>query len=138
MELSTGLHQKIVKICGYGDSLVEENKMDEAVLAYEEAIQLVPEPKVNWSASTWIYGTLGDTYFSMEKYEQAIKYLKRALTCPDGEDNPFLLLRLGESYYELKDFELARVNLLRAYQIEDYKIFFHEDDKYFKLIVNDI
>ena len=135
MEMNKQLHQQIVKLCEEGDQFAELQQMSEAIAFYQRALELVPEPKEEWSAATWIYGTLGDTYFSIQNYEDAIRSLEYALKCPDGNENPFLLLRLGESFYELGEFEKAKAYLYKAYQIEDYKIFFQEDDKYFKLII---
>ncbi|MGG3193164.1 tetratricopeptide repeat protein [Priestia aryabhattai] len=135
MEMNKQLHQQIVKLCEEGDQFAELKQMSEAIASYQRALELVPEPKEKWSAATWIYGTLGDTYFLIKNYEDAIRSLEYALRCPDGNENPFLLLRLGESFYELGEFEKAKAYLYKAYQIEDYKIFFQEDDKYFKLII---
>ena len=69
---------------------------------YLEALYLVPEPKYNWAASTWIYTALGDTCYINGDFSAAKEFLFNAINCPDGIENPFIMLRLGESLYELE------------------------------------
>ena len=34
----------------------------------------MPEPKDDWEAATWLYVALGDAYFFLEKYEEAVDF----------------------------------------------------------------
>lgn len=134
MELDDKVHDQIVQLCEEGDTLVEEGQFDKAIESYIEALDLVPSPKNNWEASTWIYTALGDAYFINDDYEMAKSNFYNALNCPDGITNPLILLRLGESLFECGELDKAKEYLLKAYMLEGYKIFVEEDDKYFKLI----
>lgn len=134
MELNDQVYDQIVKLCNEGNIFVEKGENDKAIESYTGALDLVPLPKINWETSTWIYTALGDTYFFIADYEKAKNNLYNALNCPDGNSNPFILLRLGESLVECGELEKAQEYLLRAYMLEGYPIFFDEDDKYFKLI----
>lgn len=49
-------------------------------------------------------------------------------------NNPFILLRVGESAYELDKKELAIENLLSAFMLEGKEIFNEDDKKYFELL----
>ncbi|MED4402573.1 hypothetical protein ABET41_09750 [Metabacillus fastidiosus] len=138
MELQDELYEKIVSICSKGDNLVDSLKYDEAIEMYLQALDLVPEPKYIWEASTWIYTALGDTYYFKKDYNAAKGFLFDAINCPDGIDNPFIMLRLGESLYELRDIDKSKEYLLRAYILEGYSIFDSEDDKYFDVIKDEI
>ncbi|MEO3943987.1 tetratricopeptide repeat protein [Gorillibacterium sp. CAU 1737] len=136
MELDDQAYKRIVQLCKEGDTFVEMGQLAAAIESYTAALDLVPLPKNDWETSTWIYSALGDAYFYMKDYENAKNQFYHALNCPDGVSNPFLLLRLGESLYECGDLEKAKEYLLRAYLLEGYKIFFNEEDQYFKLILD--
>ncbi|GGA28702.1 hypothetical protein GCM10011384_17680 [Psychrobacillus lasiicapitis] len=65
-------------------------------------------------------------------------FLFNAINCPDGIENPFIMLRLGETLYELGDVNKAKDYLLRAYILEGYSIFENEEEKYFDVIKSEI
>jgi tetratricopeptide (TPR) repeat protein len=138
MELHNELYEKISSLCSQGDNLFEESMFDEAMELYLNALHLVPEPKSDWEASTWIYTALGDTSFAKKDFVASKNFLLDAINCPSGIENPFIILRLGESFYELKEFGQAKEYLLRTYLLEGYSIFDSEDDKYFNLIKDEI
>lgn len=75
-------------------------------MCFKKALELLPEPKDDWEAATWLYVAIGDAFFFLEKYEEALDNLKHARMCPDGMANSFILMRLGEVYYELKEIVL--------------------------------
>ena len=134
MELDDKIYAQIIRLCEEGDSLIDEEEFDKAIEKYSNALELVPLPKTDWEASTWIFTALGDTYFINEDYDMAKNNFYNALNCPDGFSNPLILMRLGESLFECGELEKAKEYLLKAYLLEGYKIFNEEDDKYFELI----
>ena len=138
MELKNDFYERIVSICSKGNDLVERFEYENAIKMYLEALDLVPEPKDVWKASTWIYTALGDTYYMNKDFEASKNFLFNAINCPDGIENPFIMLRLGESLYELGDVNKSKEYLLRAYILEGYRIFDSEDDKYFEVIKDEI
>jgi len=138
LELKNDFYERIVSICSKGNDLVERFEYENAIKMYLEALDLVPEPKDVWKASTWIYTALGDTYYMNKDFEASKNFLFNAINCPDGIENPFIMLRLGESLYELGDVNKSKEYLLRAYILEGYRIFDSEDDKYFEVIKDEI
>ncbi len=138
MELNNEIYSKILELCSNGDKMVEKGEFDKAIQDYKRALDLVPPPKNTWDTSTWIYTALGDTYFLKSDYKEAIEYFYNAMNCPDGLNNPFILLRLGQSLYNVDEKTKAKEYLLRAYMLEGLEIFQEEDDKYLQLILNDI
>lgn len=136
MELDDLLHEKITELCKSGDDLIEKEQYDEAIVQYNFALDLVPYPKKDWEASTWIYSAIGDAFFMKEDYKNSSNCFYDALNCPDGIVNPFILLRLGQSLFELGDEKKAKEYLLKAYMIEEIQIFSNEDDKYKDLIMD--
>lgn len=138
MELQDDLYERIVDLCNQGDNLVDHFEFEKAIKMYLEALNLIPEPKYNWEASTWVYTALGDTYYMNKDFESAKDFLFDAINCPDGSANPFIMLRLGESLYELGDVNKSKEYLLRAYLLEGYSIFDSEDEKYFDVIKSEV
>ena len=134
MELEDEIYQKICDLCEEGDQYLEEDNYILAEKKYREALTLIPQPKTDWEASTWVYVALGETYFFAAKYSEALSFLNEALKCPDGLGNPLINLRMGQCYYELQESALAKEHLLRAYIVEGKEIFEEADDKYLKLI----
>lgn len=136
-ELDDKTYDAITKLSEQADALAENGDLDAALALYKNALNLVPEPKTDWEASTWLYASIGDTYFLLKDFENASRSLFEALNCPDGNANGFIYLRLGESQYELENKQGARENLLRAYMLEGDEIFEEEDPKY-KRVIQDL
>ena len=134
MELDDNIYNKIVKLCEDGDTLIEIGKPTEAIKNYIDAFKLLPEPKLRWKASTWIYTAIGDAYFLECMYKESLEYMLKALKSPDGGENPFIFLRVGQCYYEMREFDKAKIFFLEAYKYDGKKVFEAEDSKYFYLI----
>jgi tetratricopeptide (TPR) repeat protein len=128
--LAYDLYNRIKSLCKDGDALVESNDSLGGLRKYHRAWRLLPEPKEKWEAATWILSAIGDAHFGSGDYQHAISALTNALSCPDGLGNPFIHLRLGESYLELGDTLKAQDELARAYMGSGNGIFEHENPKY--------
>lgn len=133
-ELEAKLHSKIAAIAAEADSRVEDEKYYDALVLYNDALALIPEPKTKWNASTWLLGSIGDAAFLGTYYETARDALQDAMLCPGAIGNPFLHLRLGEAELELGDPDRAVDELMRAYMGAGKEIFEHEDPKYLALL----
>lgn len=133
-ELDDKIYKKIVRLSDRGDKCADEGDFKKAEKLYLQALEYLPSPKYNWEAATWLYTALGDAAYLQNDYSHAIDYLNEALKCPDGLANPFILLRLGESFYEQQNFEKAKEYLIQSYMCGGTEIFEEEDSKYFELI----
>jgi tetratricopeptide (TPR) repeat protein len=136
MELDDKIYDKIVDLCNEGEGLFSNSLYDKALKKYLKALDLLPLPKEQWDASTWIYSAIGDVYFAKNDYQAASDYFYDAFNCPEGYYNPFILLRLGQSLFEQGDFEKAKEYLLRAYMLEGDEIYEDEEEKYLNLILD--
>jgi len=134
-ELDSSLHDKISELCEQGDSAVEEERLDQALCLFEEALKLIPEPIDDWEASTWVLTALGDTCFLKGDFEQARTHLLAATHCPDAIGNPMIHLRLGQVQLELGNTARAHDELARAYMSEGKEIFEGEDPKYLEFVL---
>jgi tetratricopeptide (TPR) repeat protein len=133
-ELNNELYSRIQDLCSKGDQLAESEKYSNALSEYFKAYELLPSPKENWDASTWILAAIGDMNFLMKNYESGLQNFNNAMKCPDAIGNPFIHLRLGQCQFEVGNFDKAADEFVRAYAIEGEELFLNEDIKYFKFL----
>lgn len=120
--------------CEEGNDEMDKENFSGAIDLFNKALEVLPQPKDNWEATGWISASIGDAYFSQAKYAEALDHLHRAYQIYGSEDpNPFVLLRMGQSYLELKDEKNATDYLFRAYGLEG-KALFEDDKKYLKFL----
>jgi len=129
-QLPTDLHERITELSALGNRLAEIGDFKEALSKFNEAWKIVPEPKNEWEASTWLLAAIGDMCFLMGYFKSAIDAFRFSLFCPGGSDNPFLSLRLGQCEFEKNNMDEAAEYLTRAYMLEGLKIFERQDSKY--------
>lgn len=133
-ELDSSLHSQIAALCEKGDELASRKDYNNALIIYNSAWDLLPDPKVDWEAAMWIQSAIGDALFLSQEYQKALQAFSLAVQCPSGLGNPFIHLRLGECHCELGETGRALDELTRAYMGADKEIFANEDPKYFELL----
>jgi tetratricopeptide (TPR) repeat protein len=133
-ELDSSLYERVTQLSEEGNSLADRVDTPGALKKFNEALELIPEPKTDWEAATWLYASIGDMEFQRGMFEAARTALTEALHCPDGIGNVLIHMRLGQCYFELGDERLAADNLTRAYMGGGREAFEDEDPKYFALI----
>jgi tetratricopeptide (TPR) repeat protein len=136
--LSAEVQQRMDEFCRVGDEYLDAGEFARALEAYRAAADLIPDPKENWQASTWVFTAIGETLYFKGRYAEALQNLCVAVVSPDGLGNPLVHLRLGEVYYELGNFEKAGDELTRAYMGGGREIFGSEDPKYINFLSNKI
>ncbi|BBB62098.1 hypothetical protein UNDKW_3825 [Undibacterium sp. KW1] len=134
MDIPEKTHELIKEICAEGNVFVEMGEFQDAHKNYIEALNLVPEPKQDYAATTWILAALGDTYFLVQDYAQAQQVFADAMHCVGAIGNPFLHLRNGQIAFELGDTARAADELCRAYMGAGKEIFERDDSKYFEFL----
>jgi tetratricopeptide (TPR) repeat protein len=132
--LDDATHEEIKRLCALGDEHAQRGEYDKALAYYWTAWDLVPEPKTEWEAATWILAAIGDANFASGDYAAGRDNLSNAMHCPGAVGNPFLHLRLGECQFELGNMERAVDELARAYIQEGLALFEAEDPKYVSFI----
>lgn len=129
--LDDSTHEQITRLCDEGNELAEQGEFAAALKAFKSAWELLPEPKTNWAAATWVLAAMGDTHFLAGDFVNGRDDLLVAMHCPDAIGNAFLHLRLGQCQFELGDLPKAGDELARAYMGAGSEIFEAEDAKYF-------
>jgi tetratricopeptide (TPR) repeat protein len=134
IELPDDLYKRITALCQEGDAYMKHGNADAALERFHAAWHLLPEPKNDWEAGTWVFSAIGDAWYSKGDHQQALLAFQEAVQCPDGLGNPFIHLRLGECYFEMGDSPKAQDELTRAYMGGGREIFEEEDPKYFAFL----
>lgn len=132
-ELDDDLYETITRYCEEGDRLFDDGLFDEALLEYDSAWGLLPEPKLKWDAASWIYAAKGDAYFFKGDYSNALPYF-RGLYNQFEMINEFVLIRYGQCLYELGEIEKGKRFIFEAYMLGGQELFINENAKYFYLI----
>lgn len=130
MELPREIYKKITSLSAQGDELTENANYAAALRKYWDAFDLLPEPKDQWEAATWLLASIGDANFFGGDYEAGRDNLSFAMRCPDAIGNAFLHLRPGQCHFELGDLDRAAEELTRAFMAEGKQIFENDDPKY--------
>lgn len=116
--------------CEKGNAEMDEENYPAAAEWFKKAYAVLPDPKDDWEATGYITASLGDALFSAGKFQEAQEQLLIAHNFYNGETmNPFVLLRLGQTYFELGEEAKALANLLQAYQMEG-ALLFEDAQKY--------
>lgn len=128
------LYRKMEGLCAKGDRLAHRKKFAKALSQYWAAWDLLPEPKTQWNAATWILAAVGEANFLGGDFQAGRDNLTYAMHCPDAIGNPFLHLRLGQCQFELGNLDRAADELARAFILEGVKIFGDDDPKYLAFV----
>jgi tetratricopeptide (TPR) repeat protein len=130
------LHEPIQALLDEGDKYFDKGRFQDALDKYEAARALLPSDPERWEATTWVLTAIGDTCFLMGDSVRAQQVLAQAARCPEGAENPFIHLRLGQCEFELGHHDVARKSLLLALELGGDEVFEDEDEKYLKLVAS--
>lgn len=128
--LPDALYRRMTTLTDRGNERMDIDDFEGALADFEEALKLVPEPRRIWTASMWLHASIGDCQFQLGRFQEALDSMVEARNCADGLANPFVLLRIGQSSFELGDLEGAKQALTQAYMLEGKEIFDESDPKY--------
>jgi hypothetical protein len=135
MDLPATLADEIDKFSEQGNVLLDDqHDWRGAVAQWRQGLALLPEPKSQWEAWTWLNASIGDAFRSGNALEDAKAALFDALNGPDGEANPFILVRLGQTLVDLGDTEGGVEYLLRAYMIDGDEVFESDGARYLQML----
>ena len=103
--------------CYYLGLIYEKNKdFDTAIILYKNSINLfLSKTQVDAKFISYLYKRLGITYNQKGMFEEAILYLTKAIEYYplDGES----YFQIGYSYYNLQNYEKAKLYFQKAYQL---------------------
>ncbi|MGE7371258.1 hypothetical protein ACQKKX_19660 [Neorhizobium sp. NPDC001467] len=129
-QLDSTLAARIEALTDAGDALGAEEDFEAALDRYWDAFELLPEPKTDWEAGTFLLAAIGEANFFQGDFAAGAENLDLAMDFPGAPDNPLLALRLGQCLFERNDPDRAAETLMRAYRAEGAALFADEDPKY--------
>lgn len=137
MELEDHIHIQVTSVMERGEKLTIDNQLSEALILYNQALALIPEPAIAYDASTWIEIKLGDILFKMNDYENALKHYAIASDSEEGIDDAYVWFCLGRVNYFLQDVDHAIMHFKQSFNLEGAEFFENEDPVYLMLIGKD-
>lgn len=123
MELPETLYEQVEILSAQGSDLFDDGQFAQAIEEWTKTLDLLPEPKSEWDAYTWLCTSTGDAYYQLDQFESARQSLFDALNGPDGQTNPFLHYRLGQTEAKVGNLDSAKSHLLQAYMLDGETIF---------------
>lgn len=136
LELGAENYKAIQEWCARGDKFAESRNFDAAIETYNKAWELIPDPKNDWEAATWVLGVIADCAYQAGYKTTAREALEYAMTCPGAVGNPFLHLRFGQVHFDAGELDAAADELIRAYMGAGKEIFEAEDAKYLTFLAS--
>ena len=135
MDLPSGIADKIDKFAESGNALLDDHgDWRGAIAEWQRALALLPQPATQWEAWTWLNASIGDACRLGKALPDARAALFDALNGPDGNSNPFILLRLGQTLVDLGESEKGVEYLLRAYMLAGNELFEGDASQYLQLL----
>lgn len=135
-ELPEPVTEKIRDLCAEGYCAYDNGNFKLALRQFYQAWLLLPKPQFRCEAAGWILAALGDTYFQLSRFPQAIEALNSARHCPGTQRHPFIHLRLGQSLLDSGQITRARQHLLTAFKLGGAAVFTRESTRYYTLIAD--
>ena len=120
--------------CSEGYTCYDAKNYKAALRLFYQAWLILPKPQSAYKAAGWVLTAIGDTYFRLGQHSQAIEALSSAIHCEGMAKNPFVFLRLGQSYLDSGEISLARRELFKAWNKGGAIVFESEPPQYYSAI----
>jgi hypothetical protein len=122
---------QVERFMAAGNKLMDAVRPDLAISEFRAAWASLPEPKDEQEPAVHILAAIADCHFFLREWDDCRGAIQYAfLKCGADPSNPFLRLRLGQSFYELGDQRESANWLVPVYLMEGRKAFEREDPKY--------
>jgi len=140
VELSDEVSEKIESLSEEGNEYFDDEEYEKAIGVWKQALALIPNPQNTYAETLWLETSIGDAYFMMENHQEAFPHFLNAKSNieENAYENPFIMLRIGQLYFEANDLDKAKEYLLRAYMFEGKEIFEGSKEKYFEFLKENV
>jgi len=126
--------ERIKQLCGEAYKAYDQQDHKTALRVFYQAWLKLPKPQHDHLESSWVLAGIGDCYFKLRQFQQAIEALSSALHCPSGDQSAFIHLRLGQCLLDIGETGSARRSIYKAFQLGGQKTFEHESQRYIESI----
>lgn len=134
LELDTQISHTVQNLLQEGYALYQQRDYTQALRLFYQAWVKLPKPQSQYEKAGEVLTAIGDSYFRLGRYEPAIEALRSALHCPQTQNDPQVLLRLGQCLLDSGQELQARTYLQRTYRLSGTDYFNNEDEKYLNII----
>ncbi|MCV6615839.1 MAG: tetratricopeptide repeat protein [Cellvibrionaceae bacterium] len=117
MELDQASQAAVEDLCQQGYQLYDQQQYDESLRLFYQAWLKLPKPQVQYPQAAWVLTAIGDSYYKLANYAQALEALNSALHCPSGQ-LAFIHTRMGQCHYELGQQDLAANHFREAESLD--------------------
>lgn len=128
-ELPDDIYEEVEALAEEGNSLSDDGDDAGAEAVWRQALDLLPEPRTEWEAHTWLCASIGEACYLQGRHADAKAMFFDALNGPGGVDNPFVHYMLGKALFHEGDLERAADELLRAYMLDSVEIFDGDEEE---------
>jgi len=125
----TNISHEVDRLLAQGDEFVDGEQYADALVRFQVAWNLLPEPKED-AGAVQILAAIADCFFFLAAWDKCRETVQQAFRHGAELDNPFFRVRLGQSLYELGDKREAANWLAPVYLTEGRKPFKMDDPKY--------
>ena len=129
-ELPDDIYERVSDLSERGNNLLDAGQADEAIIIWQSALALLPEPRRKWEAAMWLHASIGDAQQQEGRTEAALFSFEEAAASSDGYANGFVQLGIGTCLFDLGRKAESTDPLLRAFMAEGEEIFEESDPKY--------
>ena len=123
MELPQQVHARIERLSEEGNRAFDDGRHATAIGQWQAALELLPAPRADWQAWTWLCTAIGDACLALGNHQAARQALLDALNGPGSLDNPFVHFRLGQASLGLGLETEALDHLLKTYMLDGETLF---------------
>jgi tetratricopeptide (TPR) repeat protein len=126
---------EVDRLAARGNAMMDAAAYVEALAAFREGLEILPQPRHRWGAAEWFLVGMGDALWFLGLHLNALPVWRDVLLyC--GLGNPFPHLRRGQTLYELGEFKEAENELMRALLLGGEPLFAEEPRKYWEYITS--
>lgn len=132
------LADTIMAIMASGNDLDDQNKKNEAQAMYQQAWDLLPEPKLGWTPlSSWITGSFFNLHFDNGDFEASEPWAQKTLEGRESDIDTGPLINVGMVYLELGKHGDAYEAFDKAYVFGKARAFKERPKKYLNFYLDE-
>ena len=133
-DLELELKEQVVSLCEKGMEQAEIERYAPSNRTFTNIYDLLPEPKHEWKAYTWLLASMADNHYELKEYEAGLKLLDEVLERDESyKENGYVRMRRGQFQYEISGEDAAEAELKLAYELGGDELFEDEYVRYLKL-----
>lgn len=136
-ELSDSTYEIITQLVDEAENDCRRNDFRSSISKYKKAARLLPKPRYEWEAYSWLMCGIGLNYVEIENWQEAFKFLNYSLLSSDEMVDASVWFHTGQALYKMGRFDESKDYLIKAF-ILNKGVFDKHDPEYKAFIVEDL